>query len=454
MDNITEFITLGVELLLISIVIIFAVNLNDIGTMISKTFSHEVLETNSDIVDARYTKYTTEINTGSDVVSAIRKFRDELEVKVTIKTSASTQTTFSSTSLGTSFQNYPTNSNYINPSASFTCELIKPAGVILGLWFKQVSYVAPVSAVAPASLVAPTTLLAAAPEAANFSMMTEYDESGSESEIIFSDEVDYSGATEESVALDSISVAVLNYSSQLDELLDKIGLFDPERDSVDKLDSVIISLTVLHDNLENLLEQCKNGKFDKEQKIEISSQIEETIAAVDSALSDIEKLKKETAEKRNSADTWWVGYPVKESVKAHLAGGTLTLSGTGDVSVGKGLPRWLDRSDDIKKVVIEDGVTPKSMDYWFSGCTNLCGVSPVPESVTSMNRTFSGCSALTGSIDVKGKNVTEVNGFRNCEESATLLKVKVLRNSETYKTFNKYLNIDNGSTINVELIEK
>ncbi len=70
--------------------------------------------------------------------------------------------------------------------------------------------------------------------------------------------------------------------------------------------------------------------------------------------------------------------------------GTLTISGTGDMS---GNP-WFSYMDLIKKVVIKDSVTSIGGGA-FSGCTGLTSIT-IPDSVTSIgDRAFYGCSGLT-----------------------------------------------------------
>ena len=112
--------------------------------------------------------------------------------------------------------------------------------------------------------------------------------------------------------------------------------------------------------------------------------------------------------------------------------GTLTISGTGDMEDSP----WLSQSDEIKKVVIKDGVTsigggafdgcsgltsltiPNSVTsigyHAFSYCSGLTSLT-IPNSVTSIGeRAFDGCSGLT-SVTIPN-SVTSIgeSAFRNC----------------------------------------
>ncbi len=80
------------------------------------------------------------------------------------------------------------------------------------------------------------------------------------------------------------------------------------------------------------------------------------------------------------------------------ANGTFTLSGTGDMlhytGPGSGDAPWLKAHDQIRAVVIEEGVTAIG-NYAFFGCENLQSVS-LPQSLTTIgNYAFFNCNQLT-----------------------------------------------------------
>ena len=89
--------------------------------------------------------------------------------------------------------------------------------------------------------------------------------------------------------------------------------------------------------------------------------------------------------------------------------GTLTISGTGDM---EGAP-WLSQRDEIKKVVIKDGVTSIGNNA-FRYCSGLTSLT-IPNSVTSIGEyAFYRCSGLT-SLTIPN-SVTSIGGgaFYGC----------------------------------------
>ena len=95
--------------------------------------------------------------------------------------------------------------------------------------------------------------------------------------------------------------------------------------------------------------------------------------------------------------------------------GTLTIQGSGAMTnyYPYSVAPWSSYENDIKTVIIEDGVT--SIGYLaFSDCSGLTSVT-IPNSVTSIgNQAFQGCSGLT-SVNIPN-SVTRIgyDAFRDC----------------------------------------
>ena len=95
------------------------------------------------------------------------------------------------------------------------------------------------------------------------------------------------------------------------------------------------------------------------------------------------------------------------------ADGTMTISGTGTMKNYSNDSPATQKKDNIKKVVIEDGVTSIG-DNAFYDCTGLTSIE-IPSSVTSIGDcAFYNCTGLT-SITIPDR-VTSIgdSAFRNC----------------------------------------
>ena len=98
------------------------------------------------------------------------------------------------------------------------------------------------------------------------------------------------------------------------------------------------------------------------------------------------------------------------------ASGTLTVSGTGELSVDKDKEDWADvcKREEIKKVVIEDGITAIGGEYAFAYCENLTDVE-MPESLTVIGiAAFDYCSGLTEVHIPEGVKDIKQNAFAHC----------------------------------------
>ncbi len=106
------------------------------------------------------------------------------------------------------------------------------------------------------------------------------------------------------------------------------------------------------------------------------------------------------------------------------ANGTLTISGNGPMtnySSSWNPTPWSDSITEIKKVVIEEGVTSVGSDA-FEDCSNLTEVV-IPESVTSIGSyAFDGCSSLTAVVIPEGVTSIGRYAFDSC---SSLTEVKI-----------------------------
>ncbi|MDO5805534.1 MAG: leucine-rich repeat protein [Eubacteriales bacterium] len=109
-----------------------------------------------------------------------------------------------------------------------------------------------------------------------------------------------------------------------------------------------------------------------------------------------------------------------EKVTWKLAGGTLTISGAGDMKdYADSTVPWKDSRDAITKVVVESGVTTVG-DNAFYGCKNLTQVS-LPAGLTCIgDSAFDGASSLTEIKIPDSVNEIKASAFRSCSSISSV----------------------------------
>lgn len=129
--------------------------------------------------------------------------------------------------------------------------------------------------------------------------------------------------------------------------------------------------------------------------------------------------------------------------------GTLTISGKGKMSdYGFGYPKWYNKRESVKKVIIEDGVTNIGQGSFYE-CSNMTEVV-IPDSVTSIGfNAFLRCSSLKEVIIPDNITTIESNTFNGCKslteivlpDSVTSVGIEAFMNCENLKkvTFSKNL---------------
>lgn len=136
--------------------------------------------------------------------------------------------------------------------------------------------------------------------------------------------------------------------------------------------------------------------------------------------------------------------------------GELELNGTGPMyNYGKNLPEWNDYLQDIKSVVISDGVTSVGTSA-FANCKNLTSVTlsdtittieeaaffycekltdiSIPGSVTSIDITaFEWCDSLSEiNVELKNRNYASISGVLYNKNMSTLIKYPVAKADESF----------------------
>ncbi len=136
--------------------------------------------------------------------------------------------------------------------------------------------------------------------------------------------------------------------------------------------------------------------------------------------------------------------------------GTLTISGEGDIPQFE--TPWFDYKNDIKSVLIEEGVTNIVWGAFF-GLTNITSVT-IPASVSDISYySFPGCSSLTAlHVDPDNAEYISVDGVLYTKDKTKLIKYPdnkegteyVIPASVEFIEVNAFLGCNNLSAINVE----
>lgn len=465
LKDFTELLHIAVGVLVTSLVITVSVMLFRAGSSTVRSLTNSINDKNIAVEEANYTKYTNGECTGSDVVSAIRKYRDSIVINVKTKNGTGVVTTFNSTHLDASFQNIPTSTYYINPGASFTCTITRAANDnITALNFEQTVAISIVSASIHSVSESGGTGTGGGSGGTGISVYSADSgirgaapvlpaNSDDDLEILFSDEEGGGNETdvddEASQFVKDLSEAIMNYSSQLDDLVQELNDLDVEETNSSILSGFATRLDVLSNNLDGLEAKCNSAFLTKDLQKKYKGMLDSVRTSLKAGIAVVDSYKQKLASLKDSQSVWYVGSPVREDVKVELSeDGTLTFSGRGDTDTGHDLPKWLNRKKDIKKVVFGDGISPVSVDYWFSGCTNLKIISRLPGSIQSMNGVFFDCPVLSGRICL-GDSVSSANAFRNTGDRT--LTVVVTEGSKTMETIEAYLALDTSKAAKIEM---
>ena len=452
MDHLIEIVVLAVSVFLLCIFVASATGLSDAAEKIPNLLANAIDRTTEDMNESQYTKYCSNNVTGSDVVTAVRRFKDSnVIVEVTIFTDMASEKTISTiTELSGSFQNLPTSENYINPSAEFTGSVHRNQNdVIDRLIFKQNSFV---SVAGISGSGSGTSVILAENENAAVSAENV--------PVVFSDEAeDATGNdvndSEITQYLGKFENAIDNYSSRIDDVVQKMEVFSVEDGTSGELIDMKGQLAVMGDDIKHLRDECATSRLlSDDQKKPITDTLDAMETGIRNAISEISVLREKLSTYEDTTNSWCIGYPVSSDVRATLKDGTLTFSGTGKVAITSRLPKWAGKLREIKKVIFRNGVAPENIDYWFDGCINLSSVNCIPESVISANGTFNECRNLTGVIELKCRNLAGAASFRTCSSKPKNLKIKVSHGSLSEKTLKGYLaRTDSYAGLTLEVVK-
>lgn len=429
MDNVMKLLIIGVGLILTAVVIFAAVNLTNLGTVTSRGLADSINDKNVAIENAEFTQYESVVCTGSDVVTAIRKYKNDMTIIVHGYSSSGSTFNLDSSTLST-FQNYPTNSDYINPSAEFNCSLTKSDnGNVVGMEFTQIEYVPPY---VPTSYSTYSLEPEEKPETVASAMLatSKVSTPKNDVEIIFSTGEEELENTNDSIVVDDLAKSIAMCASHLDDVVTLLENFDLENDGESKLNNAYRKLVNLELEIVSVKEKCKEEGEGNEEVQRVRDRLKSVVRGVEQAKVSLKDLQEQLKAVENTDSTWWIGFPISVDVKAELKEGTLTLKGEGEISLERGEVPWLKKAESIKKVVVEEGVIVESMDYWFSGCEELEEVRGIPDTVSSANGAFEGCVSLK-EVELPG-GIVSANGIG---ESGTVFVVP--EDSETQKTFEK-----------------
>ena len=150
-----------------------------------------------------------------------------------------------------------------------------------------------------------------------------------------------------------------------------------------------------------------------------------------------------------SAQTWNCGVH-GNNVTASLVGGTLTIRGTGamkdyesdDIALRINTP-WWNITTNIKKIIIENGVTTIG-DYSFFGCESLTDVS-VPNSVTKIGNHALGRTGLNEIIIPNSVTTIGTWAFAYCLNLSTV----IIGNSVTAIGDEAFMNCNNLTELTI-----